>query len=142
MGTYFRVNFSVDITITFATTFPLLKVTILINLLFRSVYIARIVSGLLLTVFILGITPKRILHDVFAKHTDINSKKTNTPLHITTSGYNCDRDNLVAESIFVNDLTVLDLPIFHRFSNYLFKNTSFSSISEIYSSHRGPPVNS
>ncbi len=109
--------------------------------LFKLPYITRFLSGLLLLVFTLGITPKRFLHNAFAKHTDANFKKTtDKPFQVNKSGFNCDCDNLVAESSFVVDLQEFNFPLFTSFSSYLIKNISYSSISEIYSQLRGPPA--
>lgn len=93
-------------------------------------------------IFVFGITPKRFLHNAFAKHIDNSSQSaTGKPFQLTTSGYNCDCDNLVAESIFLNDLQVFSFPLFFSYSSYTIKNISFTSISEVYSPLRGPPVN-
>lgn len=93
-------------------------------------------------VFALSITPKRFLHNVFAKHIDNKPEKNNDkPYQLTNSGYNCDSDNLVAESTFLNDLTSFQFPLSTTFSSYVVKNISFSSISSIYSPLRGPPQN-
>ena len=110
--------------------------------MFRSVYIIRVLSGLLLVVFAFSITPKRFLHDVFAKHIDNKPQKNNdAPWQLTNAGYNCDSDNLVAESNFVSDQQVFAVPLFVSFSAYILKDISFTSASRIYSSLRGPPVN-
>ena len=93
-------------------------------------------------VFALSITPKRFLHTVFAKHIDNKPGKNNDkPYQLTNSGFNCDSDNLVAESNFVGDHNSFEFPLFTSFSTYLFKNISFSSIVRIYSPLRGPPQN-
>jgi len=112
-----------------------------INFLFRSVYIIRLLSGLLLVVFALSITPKKFLHNVFAKHIDSRHEKNNRkPYQLTNSGYNCDSDNLVAESTFLNDLPSFEFPVPTSFSSYAVRNISFSSITAIYSPLRGPPA--
>lgn len=93
-------------------------------------------------VFALSITPKRFLHEVFAKHSDSKSKKNDDkPYQLINSGYNCDSDNFVAESIFLSGEPYFELPLFSTFSSYIFKNLSFSSILRFYFSLRGPPVN-
>ena len=53
----------------------------------------------LLMLFTLSITPKQLLHDVLANHTD-NSVETAGNAYVAKPGYNCDRLNLVAESPF------------------------------------------
>jgi hypothetical protein len=109
--------------------------------LFKKSYITRIVSSLLLLAFVLGITPKKFLHDAFAKHIDIKSRhKTDQPYQISIAGYNCDCDNLVAESTFIYDPQAFTFPVFHSFCSYTLEDISFSSISKLYSPLRGPPV--
>ena len=105
-------------------------------------HIKRFLSFLLLIVFVLGITPKRFLHNVFAKHIDTRDDKNNThPYQFNLSGYNCDTDNVVAESAFVADQHSLVFPILISFSSYILRSTSFTSPPEVYSALRGPPVN-
>jgi hypothetical protein len=108
----------------------------------RSVYITRFLSGLLLIVFTLGITPKRFLHNVFAKHIDSSNKRNgDNPYQLSVSGFNCDNDNLVAESTFVIEQNSFQIPLFVCYSSYVIKNISFSSNPKIFSYLRGPPVN-
>ena len=108
----------------------------------KSVYIKKILSVFLLVVFALSITPKKYLHDMFAKHIDCRYEKSNTKTYqLSSSGFNCNCDNLVAESSFVIDQHVFSFPVFNFFSAYLITAISFSSVPGIYSSLRGPPVN-
>jgi len=111
--------------------------------LFRSGYITKFLSGLLLIIFALSITPKRFLHDMIAKHSDSRPGKNNdSPYQLANSGYHCDCDNLVAESAFVGEQPVFSFPVFTSFASYTVKDISFSSVPGIYSTLRGPPVNS
>ena len=108
----------------------------------RPVYIKRFLSGLLLVIFALSITPKRFLHDVFAEHIDNRQQKSNeAPNQLTNAGYNCDNDNLVAESNFIHNQQIFSAPVLISFSAYIFHHISFTSVTGIYSSLRGPPVN-
>ena len=92
-------------------------------------------------VFALSITPKRFLHNLLVKHIDRkHENNSDKPYQLTNSGYNCDSDNLVAESTFLNDLPSFEFPLYTSFSSYVIKNISFSSISTIYSPLRGPPA--
>jgi hypothetical protein len=109
--------------------------------LIRSVFIIRFLSGLLLMVFAVSITPKRFLHNAFAKHVDDRCKKTSDHrCQVSISGYNCDNDNQVAESAFVTVHPSFSFPLFFSFSSYIAKEISFSSTTGIYSPLRGPPV--
>ncbi|MEP7144765.1 MAG: hypothetical protein ABI707_17915 [Ferruginibacter sp.] len=79
---------------------------------------------------------------MFAKHTDNRPiKNSDKPYQLANSGYNCDSDNLVAESVFAGDQQIFSIPIFTFFSSYTFQHISFSSAFGIYSLLRGPPVN-
>ena len=79
---------------------------------------------------------------MFAKHIDNRvGKNSANPYRLANSGYNCDCDNLVAESTFVSDQHIFSFPLFTSFSAYIFKEISFCSISKIYYPLRGPPVN-
>jgi len=97
----------------------------------------------MLVIFVFGITPKRFLHNIFAKHID-NSLQSNTdkPFQLNKSGFNCDCDNLVAESTFLNDLQVFAFPLSFSYSSYSIKDISFTSATKVYSLLRGPPVKS
>jgi hypothetical protein len=107
----------------------------------RSVYIVRFLSGLLLIVFAFSITPKRFLHTAFARHIDNKFvRDSNKPFQLSASGFNCDNDNLVAESTFVHEQYIFQFPLFISFSSYIIKNISFSSSPQIFSLLRGPPV--
>ncbi len=79
---------------------------------------------------------------MFAKHIDNKSTYKNNLQHqITTVGYNCDRNNTVAESSFVTDPQIFPVPLFISYCAYLVKDNSYSSISKVYSQLRGPPMN-
>lgn len=80
---------------------------------------------------------------MFAKHTDSrHGNKSDKPYQYTKSGYNCYTDNLVAESSFENNLPLISFQPFTLYSSHIIKDISFVSAASIYSSLRGPPVNS
>ena len=65
-----------------------------------------ICAGALLIVFLLGITPKRVLHDVVANHKDaicneIEKNNTAQNASFSNSGYHCCVDDLVVEGLFL-----------------------------------------
>jgi len=92
-------------------------------------------------VFALSITPKRFLHEVFAKHSDSRTKKnTDKPFQFTYQGFNCDVDNIVAQSPFESYQCSFAFSSFSSFLPYIFSNVSFSSTEHIHSSLRGPPA--
>jgi len=96
----------------------------------------------MLLLFTISITPKKYLHDFFARHTHIvTNSSTNEQAHVTKAGYNCDCNNLVATSPFMDeaDCIVVVCPIiypafFVPFSNLL-HGTSYS-----FTELRGPPA--
>ena len=85
--------------------------------------------------------PKRFLHNAFAQHIDQKSKPDNgKPYQLSTAGYNCDQDNIVAESPFEGAAHIYENNLPFVFTTYRIDNFSFLSIQEIYSRFRGPPM--
>ncbi|MEO7120060.1 MAG: hypothetical protein ABIY62_03130 [Ginsengibacter sp.] len=101
------------------------------------------ISILLLLVFVLGITPKKTLHTWFANHTDSSSKipESKTP-QISKGGFNCQLDDLVAESHFISfgTLVVVNLPSIHSF--FSLDIPCVISLSSFHNNLRGPPSRS
>src|ERR1019366_3537341 len=99
----------------------------------KSHILKNISTILLLFVFTLGITPKKTLHDWFANHKDSTSSiPPGKTQHLTKAGFNCNCDDLVAESHFVafSSLIVVNFPSLH----------SFVSLSLFHNNLRGPPL--
>jgi len=110
--------------------------------LFKTVYIKKILSSFFLLVFLLGMTPKRFLHDLFAKHTDVSlSKSGEVPYRLNKAGFNCDCETLVAESVYVSHENLFFFPLLTTFSPYIFKDVVRSPFHHPYNLLRGPPVN-
>jgi hypothetical protein len=61
-----------------------------------------------LLLFTLSITPRQLLHDALAHHTD-RSVQTGAGAYVTRPGYNCDRLDLVAESPFTETETFTEI---------------------------------
>lgn len=97
-------------------------------------------SALLLFVFIIGIVPKKILHDYFANHKDIIAKiSVAKTQQFTKAGFNCNCDNLVAESPFITP-GIFTLPQIDFIHALFYSQTAtffFLSLSE--NNLRGPP---
>jgi hypothetical protein len=92
-------------------------------------------------IFALSITPKRFLHEVFAKHSDSRTKKnTDKPFQVNYQGFNCEVDNLVAQSPFESYQNSFAFPSSSSFIPYIFSNVSFFSTEHVHSSLRGPPA--
>lgn len=110
-------------------------------MLSHNKHIKVFLACLLFFVFAIGITPKKYLHDIFAKHEDtkghISDHSTNT---IGLSGYNCNCDDQVAESNFLYSSLALEIILPFASSSTGTLNISFSSLPQYYTSLRGPPV--
>jgi len=104
----------------------------------------KLMAVLLLMLFALSITPKKLLHDAVARHTDTVLKtdilNTGNPL-LSAAGIHCQTDNLVVISPFENNASVLTLsiPLYYIFSNSLIRKT-FISDETIVFGLRGPPA--
>ena len=84
----------------------------------RSFGLRCITAILLLFVFTLGITPRKTLHDWFANHKDSTAKiPSGKTTQFSKAGYNCQCDDLVAESHFVtfNNSIVVNFPSINSF---------------------------
>jgi hypothetical protein len=106
----------------------------------KKIYISRIIAGFLLLIFSLGITQKRVLHNLFADHIDCKFEKSNVPYPLIYSGYNCDTDNFVAESVFMSDGDAIAFPRLVDFAPYTPVHTALSFVNRIYIPLRGPPA--
>ena len=96
---------------------------------------------LLLFVFCLGITPKKTLHDWFANHKDTTSSApVSKTQQLSKGGFNCNCENLVAESHFVtfSSVVVLNFPSRHSFVS--FSIPSLISLTYSQNNLRGPPL--
>src|SRR5450432_1893755 len=109
--------------------------------LYKKPNFKNISSILLLFVFTIGITPKQTLHDWFANHKDSTSTIPGgkTP-QLTKAGFNCDQNDLVAESHFItfSSLVVVNIPSVHSFVSFCIP--SFVSLPFFYNNLRGPPL--
>lgn len=99
-------------------------------------------SWVTLFLFLFSITPKRYLHNLFAKHEDVVLKvSADDREHLCKSGFQCDCDRLVSTSPFVDDNHVLEfIPLI-----YFGKPDTFVVISQYSSTPsltglRGPPA--
>jgi len=111
-------------------------------MLYRNSYIRSIVAGLMLVFFAFSITPRNVLHDLFANHTDETtlSKKSNST-SVKTFDYLCKCDNLVAESPFIESTTHFDFSTLSPFSQHLILTSYFFYSSRyFFFEHRGPPA--
>ena len=106
----------------------------------------QFVAGTLVLMFLLSVTPKRFLHDSFAKHIDdckLNNSvsvanKNNT---IASVGFNCKIDDLVVEGFFMQaaETIVVNKNLFsneYLLNEYCLKLLSNHNVSRL----RGPPI--
>ena len=72
------------------------------NVLTNNSFIRKFLAGFILLVFAFSITPKILLHNVIANHTDTPfSSNTEKHAQLHKAGFNCTIDNLVVESSFI-----------------------------------------
>jgi hypothetical protein len=81
--------------------------------LFQSAIFKRIISGVLLVLFTFSITPKKLLHDLVATHTDTKHRTFLSNTHaaqIHKSVINCQVDQLIVESPYLQmEIQALEL---------------------------------
>jgi hypothetical protein len=102
--------------------------------------IQSIIGFILLCVFAIGITPKQVLHDALTTHQHVLGKEKGT-LSVSKDRYNCDEENLVAESPFVvqdyNHTICVRQAFLVKPSIFL---SSYSFIHRFFFELRGPPA--
>lgn len=104
-------------------------------------WLSRGISTLLLLLFALSITPKKILHDLIVHHEDDSSYLTAATPGFVKSGFHCDTDNNVAESPFTGgDPVTISMPPVEFISFNDAVNGSLHSVTVFYFSLRGPPA--
>lgn len=104
-------------------------------------YISKFAAGLLLLLFVISISPKQVLHDLFANHIDLVSNDHSGTPEISTWSFHCQCDNFVAESPFVMvEVSPLFPPtvVFAQKSGFL--KASFCRTHPGHVSLRGPPA--
>jgi len=105
--------------------------------------IQRILSGFLLVLFAFSITPKKVLHDLVANHRDSHSKTCadNSTTKIVKAGYNCNTEDLVAESPFIENSCPTELPEPPSLS-LIFSDRpeNFYYFHQLFAELRGPPA--
>ena len=97
----------------------------------------------MLVVFAFSITPRVVLHGWFASHKDAPGKKSSAggEHQLAKSTYNCNCDNIVAESPFTEPAGIFGLAVFQPFSiEQKMDICSFHSSAFFLFTLRGPPV--
>jgi hypothetical protein len=107
---------------------------------FKSNRLRLFSAGLLLFVFTIGIAPRKILHDCFANHKDSTAKiPVGKTQQYTKAGFNCNCDNLVAESPFISSGSFYLTQIASFHSSFYLQPCLFISLSLNENNLRGPP---
>ncbi len=89
--------------------------------------------------FALGITPKQVLHDALTNHQHTAAKEK-AGAWVNKDRFNCDDENLVAESPFVDLACAIIVPVPPAFSaNTNVRVTSYSFLHPFFFELRGPP---
>ncbi|MES2372310.1 MAG: hypothetical protein V4557_07010 [Bacteroidota bacterium] len=106
--------------------------------------IHRLLAGICLVLFAYSITPKIVLHNLVANHKDGKTKASlpdRYSTQLSKSSFNCQCDNLISESPFVDEVP----------SSFVLLKISFAAyknvfVEEVHSTQRycsalrGPPV--
>jgi hypothetical protein len=111
-------------------------------MLHKNLHIKRFVAGLLLLLFAFSVTPRNIVHDLFANHTDetVLSKKSNSAT-VKTFDFLCKCDNTVVESPFIETIAHFDFSTDTPFAQHLIHTSYFFYSSQhFFFEHRGPPA--
>jgi len=102
-------------------------------------FIKNAISGFLLCVFAIGITPKQRMHDILTNHQHIRDDKQG--VSVSKDRFNCDDENFVAESPFVDQNIIIELrlPVAFAINTNLFL-TSYYFFHQFFFDLRGPPT--
>ena len=103
--------------------------------------IRRALSAFILVLFAFSITPKIFLHALVTHHKDNHTGTIDAKPRITRSGYNCDCENLVAESTFeyTNAVPEFITPVLFVTHQYII-TPFFHSQDSYVAGLRGPPM--
>ena len=107
----------------------------------QHIIVKKLFSVLLMGTFLLSITPKQVLHNLFANHEDHPTNRTDNQLQFNAGGYNCDVNSIVVTSPYIEVDPVNNIvfsQFFELFSPYY--TSLILSSPHYYYSLRGPPV--
>jgi hypothetical protein len=105
--------------------------------------IQRLLSSFLLVLFAFSITPKKVLHDLVANHIDTHSKACpdNSTTKIVKAGFNCNTEDLVVESPFIENSCSIELPEPPTLSLIFSERPeNFYYFHQLFAELRGPPA--
>lgn len=102
--------------------------------------IKNLLAYFLLLVFAYSITPKIVLHNLVADHIDKRKVLKSHLNELSTAGFNCKCDNLVAESPFI-PAEIFTPEVFTAYISSIYaENITFTSRNQLFSELRGPPI--
>ena len=111
-------------------------------MLHKNIFIRRLLAGTMLVLFAFSITPRNVLHALFANHTDETSlSKRSGTSQVKTFDYLCKCDNSVVESPFIQSMADFEVPVFLPFPLYTgITPYFFYATGYFFFEHRGPPA--
>ncbi|HEX6181081.1 MAG TPA: hypothetical protein VFZ47_07515 [Chitinophagaceae bacterium] len=102
-------------------------------------FIQSFFGWVLLLLFTLSITPRQLLHDAIAHHTD-QSVRANGNAFVNNQGYSCDQLKLVAESPFTEtDTFTENIPLQSCTDFIVYSNHKAAPKAITLPGLRGPP---
>ncbi|MFT3911575.1 MAG: hypothetical protein QM737_19275 [Ferruginibacter sp.] len=117
------------------------KYPVLIKRINKNIIIKNLAGIFICCSFLLSITPKQVLHNVLANHKDAASKQLDARTIFHQAGFNCDCDNVVATSPFIEIASTPDVLKSLYYTSHIIPSREFVSIVPFFSSDlRGPPV--
>ena len=106
----------------------------------KSRHLKKCSAALLLIIFSLAITPRIALHNWFAHHKDSNGHlPADNRQQLSTAGFNCNCENLVAESHFATFSITLLFGVRLVHYSYFQRITPSATVSLDLQHLRGPP---
>jgi hypothetical protein len=116
--------------------------TVANNWLAKNPIIRSVLAGVFLMLFAFSITPKKSLHDLITNHKDQTYNPCKEGIgEVSKAGFNCKCDNLVAESPFTQQLSVIELPVLLPASaQYVIRYHHYDYSDNFFFELRGPPV--
>jgi hypothetical protein len=109
--------------------------------LLKKLFIQKLLAAVMLVLFAFSVTPKIILHKLAANHTDRPANNTDSKAQISSAGFSCAVESVVAESSFDgadNTPVVSNTSVIFLSHQYPLASTFHSSV-KLTSSLRGPP---
>ena len=110
--------------------------------MYKHKFIRSFTAGMLLVIFAFSVTPTIFFHNWLANHKDsVRKLPSDNRDHVTKRIFNCQCDNIVAESPFTEPAAVIAVPVVKPLSSQKCdKAIHFPFAPYIFHALRGPPV--